>query len=676
MTQTETDVPKEIEEHVRFKTLLAGLSAHFVNLPPERVDHEILDAQRRIVETLGLDRSALWQLVENEPGRLRLTHLYQPGLPAMDRGDPTLLLQSGWARESAEAASLMRGGDPREYFPWVLQHLLRGDVILISRLDDLPGEAGRDRENLRQIGTKAVVMVPLSVGGPVFGALTFAMGREERAWSPELVEGFQLIAHVVANALARRRSDEVLRESEARFRQMADASPVMIWMSGPDKGCTYFNKGWLDFAGRTLEQELGNGWAKGVHPDEFQRCVDTYGKAFDARERFSMEYRLRRHDGEYRWILDIGQPRFAAGNQFEGYIGSCIDITAIKDLEGQLRVQLREIQELKRRLEEENISLRQEIRLQHQPGDIVGESAAMRKVLAQAEQVAPTGSTVLILGETGTGKELLARAIHRWSGRADRALVTANCASLPPTLIESELFGRERGAYTGALTRMVGRFEVADGSTLFLDEVGELPLEVQAKLLRILQDGHLERLGSTKTLRVDVRVIAATNRDLEREVAEDRFRKDLYYRLNVFPIVIPPLRERPEDIPLLVWTFVEEFGKKMGKRIESIPKGVMEALQGYAWPGNARELRNIIEHAMIISRGGTLEVRIPTPTRTLGEPAAPRRLQDIDRRHILSVLEKSGWRVAGPGGAAKILGMKRSTLQARMRKLGIERPNT
>jgi PAS domain S-box-containing protein len=550
--------------------------------------------------------------------------------------------------------------------------VLSGEVVRISRLDDLPREAGHDRETLRRTGTKSTVVVPLSVGSDVIGVLSFAMVREERAWPAAVVEGFQLIAHVVANALARKRVDEALRESEARFRQMADASPVMIWMAGPDKGCIYLNKGWLEFTGRTMEQELGEGWAEGVHPDDLQRCLATYEQAFDAREPFRMEYRLRRHDGEYRWVWDIRVPRVAPGGYLEGYIGSCLDITERKQAAEELQARLREIEDLKQRLEEENISLRQEIQLQHQPGNIVGQSAAIKKVLAQAEQVAPTSSTVLILGETGTGKELLAKVIHTWSARKARPLVMVNCAALPPTLIESELFGREKGAYTGALTRMVGRFEVADGATLFLDEIGELPLEVQAKLLRVLQEGDFERLGSTKTLHVDVRIIAASNRDLEREVAEGRFRKDLYYRLHVFPIVIPPLRERPEDIPLLVWTFVEEFGQKMGKRIENIPKSAMGALERHPWPGNARELRNVIEHAMIISRGKTLDVRIPS--RTPGEPVALRKLEDLERTHILSVLEKTGWRLAGHSGAAKILGLKRTTLQARMKKLGIRRP--
>ena len=297
----------------------------------------------------------------------------------------------------------------------------------------------------------------------------------------------------------------------------------------------------------------------------------------------------------------------------------------------------------------------------------------MKKVLTQVEQVARTDSTVLLLGETGTGKELLARAIHRLSSRKDRPLVTVNCASLPPTLIESELFGRERGAYTGALTRMAGRFEMADGSTLFLDEIGELPLEVQSKLLRFLEEGSFERLGSPKPLHVDVRIIAATNRDIEQEVKDGKFRRDLFYRLNVFPIVIPPLRERPEDIPPLVRTIVKEFQKKMGKEIESIPKKTMEALQTYSWPGNVRELRNLIEHAMILSKGKTLD--IPLPRRASSETYAAGKLKDMERMHVMAVLEKTGWRISGPGGAADVLGLKRTTLQAKMKKLGIKRPH-
>jgi formate hydrogenlyase transcriptional activator len=341
--------------------------------------------------------------------------------------------------------------------------------------------------------------------------------------------------------------------------------------------------------------------------------------------------------------------------------------------EDQRLEHLREIEELKQRLENENIYLKEEVKLLIEHTDIVGQHVAMKKVLAQAKQVAGLDSTVLLLGETGTGKELLARAIHSMSLRKDRLLVTVNCASLPPTLIESELFGREKGAYTGAMTKMLGRFETADGSTLFLDEIGELPLELQSKLLRVLEEGNFERLGSTKPLNVNVRIIAATNRDIEQEVKDGKFRKDLYYRLNVFPIVLPPLRERQEDIPLLVRTFVKEFQKTMGKEIESIPKKTMESLQSYSWPGNVRELRNVIEHAMILHKGKILDVQVPK--HTYPETDTTDALENIERRHIVAVLEKTGWRIAGQGGAAEVLGLKRTTLQAKMKKLGIKRSN-
>jgi len=344
-----------------------------------------------------------------------------------------------------------------------------------------------------------------------------------------------------------------------------------------------------------------------------------------------------------------------------------------KQIRLELEKRLREIEELKQRLENENIYLHEEVKLLADHTEIVGQSLAMKKVLSQAEQVARTDSTVLIQGETGTGKELVARAIHRLSSRKDRVLVTINCATLPPTLIESELFGREKGAYTGALTRMIGRFEVADGSTLFLDEIGEIPLDLQSKLLRVVEEGSFERLGSTNTLHVNVRIIAATNRDLGEEVKAGRFRKDLYYRLNVFPIVIPPLRERPEDIPLLVWAFVEKAQKRIGKEIETISKKTMEVLQSYSWPGNVRELNNVIEHAMILSKDKSLRVHLPMPG--FLETDATQDLEDMERRHILAVLEKTGWRLSGNGGAAEALGLKRTTLHEKMKKLGIKRPN-
>jgi transcriptional regulator with GAF, ATPase, and Fis domain len=297
----------------------------------------------------------------------------------------------------------------------------------------------------------------------------------------------------------------------------------------------------------------------------------------------------------------------------------------------------------------------------------------MRHVLSRVEKVARTEASVLIMGETGTGKELVARTVHRLSNRSKRPLITVNCASLPPTLIESELFGREKGAYTGALTRMTGRFEAADGATLFLDEIGDLPRDMQSKLLRVLEEGCFERLGSSRPVKVDVRTIAATNRNLSEEVVEGKFRQDLFYRLNVFPIALPPLRERPEDIPLLVWAFVKQHEKEMGKRIERIPRKAMETLQRYRWPGNVRELKNVIERAMIVSDDKRLELDIVQKGSSESHPGLG--LENVERRHILSVLKKCGWRISGPGGAAELLGLKRTTLQSKMKKLGIKRPS-
>jgi len=332
-----------------------------------------------------------------------------------------------------------------------------------------------------------------------------------------------------------------------------------------------------------------------------------------------------------------------------------------------------EVESLKDRLQTENVYLQEELKLEHNFEEIVTHSDALKSVLRQVEQVASTDSTVLILGETGTGKELIARAVHNISPRRDRPLVKVNCAALPENLIESELFGHEKGAFTSALTQKVGRFELADGGTIFLDEIGDLPLELQAKLLRVLQEGEFERLGDTKTLTVDVRVIAATNRDLEDAAQKGDFREDLFYRLNVFPIECPALRKRKEDIPLLVHHFVKKYGPKAGKTIEVVPQAVINSLQDYDWPGNVRELENMIERAVIVSTGKELawgdwlsqarDVSVVTPT-----------LEELERKHIVDVLTQTHWRVSGDQGAAKILGLKRTTLESRMKRLGIERP--
>ncbi len=370
------------------------------------------------------------------------------------------------------------------------------------------------------------------------------------------------------------------------------------------------------------------------------------------------------------------QAQFALQEANEGLEQRVVERTAaLAESNAALQAALAEVEVLKNRLQAENVYLREEIHREHNFEEIISSSSALAKVLREVEQVAATEATVLILGETGTGKELLARAVHQRSQRAERPLVKVNCAALPENLIESELFGHEKGAFTGAIERRIGRFELADGGTLFLDEIGDLPLALQAKLLRVLQEGELERLGSARTIKVDVRIIAATNRDLQEAIARQEFREDLYYRLHVFPLHSPPLRERLEDIPLLVDHFVGHYAAKTARQIDGVPQQAMQALQAYDWPGNVRELENIIERAVIVTTGGQLELGDWLPKRrSAGSSAEPTLMEEVERTHILKILKRTGWKVSGQMGAADVLGLKRTTLEARMRKLGIERP--
>ncbi len=371
--------------------------------------------------------------------------------------------------------------------------------------------------------------------------------------------------------------------------------------------------------------------------------------------------------------LNVASLRDAAFTQADADLLSQVSAQIAIAVENALA--FKEIAELKNKLAEEKLYLEDEIRTEFNFEEIVGDSAVLKLILRQAETVAPTDSTVLIQGETGTGKELVARAIHNLSNRRERTFVKVNCAAIPTGLLESELFGHERGAFTGAIARKIGRFELAHGGTLFLDEVGDIPLELQPKLLRVLQEQEFERLGSTRTIRVDVRVVAATNRDLARMVAEREFRSDLYYRLNVFPLLMPPLRDRHEDIPQLVRYLAQKYARRMNKRIESIPSETLDALTRYHWPGNVRELENLIERAVILSAGPALRV----PLAELKPPAEAATeglvtLEAAERQHILRALEETNWVLGGPRGAATRLGMKRTTLQSRMSKLKITRP--
>jgi formate hydrogenlyase transcriptional activator len=644
------------EEHgilLRFNSLLIDISTILISLPVDQIDSKIEEAQHRICKFLDLDRSTLWQFDEQEEAMLLLTHTYQPA-------------------GSLPPPSPMNCID---YFPWLLRQLMDGETVVISRMTELPAEAVRDRESFNLFKSKSGIYVPLSVGqGPLLGVLTFASMREEREWNENLVDGLIVVAQMFANAIAHKQHEMSLRESEARLILTTNAAGAGLWNMSTDTGSVWVSKKTRDLFHFASDEEISDAtFYKAMHPEDRQPVKQIMQQAIQTGESFSCEYRIVLPDGKIRWIAARGQSHPGSVEGRNLLRGVSFDISARKQMEEKLEKRLREIEDLKQRLEHENLYLQEEVKILADHSEILGQSVAIKHVLTQAEQVAKTDSTVLLLGETGTGKDLLARHIHRMSLRKDRPLVTINCASLPPSLIENELFGREQGAYTGALTKMIGRFELADGSSLFLDEIGELPFELQNKLLRVLEEGEFERLGSTKPQKVNVRIIAATNRDLEQEVEDGRFRQDLFYRLNVFPIVLPSLSGRSEDIPLLVRAFVRTFNQKMGKQVRTIPKSTMEVLRAYSWPGNVRELRNIIERAMIMSTGETLAVQLPA--KASPESGVQRTFDDITRREILAVLTETRWRVAGPNGAAEILGLKRTTLYSKMKKLGISRFN-
>lgn len=771
---------ERLEERCRFEMLLAEISGRFVNLPADRVDGEIEDAQKRVCQSLGLDLCTLWQWSKETPRMAKMTHMYRP------LGGPPL-------PEPMYA---------HEHFPWCQKQLEAGETVVVSSMEDLPAEAARDQEFWRHLGIRTALTFPLYPGGgETIGALSFNTVLEENTWPEEIVRRLKLVAQIFANALVRKRSEELLCDSEARLSLTMDAVNAGLWSMEVGTDIVWISPKMRELFQFSPDEEIVyESFFKVIHPEDREHVHQKVRQALQSGENLRCDYRIMLRDGSTRWIVSLGKGFLKPAGEPERITGISLDITTRKvtelklsesqallatlvnsttdliwsvdaerfglinfnrglseyfltgrgkhieagmdpddllpteeyarkwydlyhraleegsytteyqvsmgartlrlnlntltrdgvvfgisvfgqditerkQMEIQLQEKLQEIERLKEKIEDENVYLRQETRSRFGNDSIVGDSKAFKHVLAQSGQVAATDSTVLIQGETGTGKELIARAIHSMSSRKDRVLVTVNCASLPPTLIESELFGREKGAFTGALTRMVGRFETADGSTLFLDEIGEFPVELQSKLLRVLECGEFERLGSTRTTRVNVRIIAATNRDLAREVREGKFRKDLYYRLNVFPITVPPLRERKGDIPALVWEFVRQFEKILGKRIDKIPKKIMDALVEYPWPGNIRELRNVVEHAMIISSTTALDVLMPVLA-VQDVTGASVSLEDVERNHIIEVLNMTGWRISGRNSASEVLGMKRTTLQSKMKVLGIERPGT
>ena len=462
-----------------------------------------------------------------------------------------------------------------------------------------------------------------------------------------------------------------LKISEQRYRCLLESQTEQIIRHLKDSTIMYANEAFLKFNGFLSEDIVGKKWFDLVSGEVAEQVNHLLNKLTPEVPSLKYEMMNKRWDGEERWFSWISNGIFDDSGELTELQVVGRDVTELKEAEHKLKHALEELQEIKYKLELENQYLREKTTVSKPMGGIVADSACMYEVFEKVKQVASTNAPVLLIGETGTGKELVAHAIHNASRRNKRTMVTVNCAALPPSLIESELFGREKGAYTGALSKQIGRFELANNSTLFLDEIGELPVEIQVKLLRVLQFGEYQLLGSPETRKVDVRIIAASNKNLSKAVADGSFRSDLFYRLNVFPIVIPPLRERKEDIPSLVFHFVDDIGQNMGKRIEKVSTRSMNKLLRHDWPGNVRELRNIIEYNMILSSDHTLEINLPDSS--ADSPAAGS-LHDQGKMIIERVLLQTGWRIRGKDGAAEKLGMKESTLRFKMKKLGLTRP--
>lgn len=630
-----------------YSHLIADISARLVKVTNEDLDAEILRALKEALQPLGVDRGGLLHVVEGSPV-VRISHF--------------------WYAKGVEQVS--EEINLAELFPWGYQQLVvLGNVRIMEKVEALPPEAEVDQQTYLAMGTKSALGVPLFIGSRVRWLIVVQTQKVERNWPDELVAHLRLIGEIFVSALQRREADEALNFAKVSLDLAAASADAGLWALDLETGIFWVTNKAREIFGYDPALELSlTRFLEDVHVDDRPLIRTELDEARRTGKEINVEYRVPGANGELRWMSSRGRLQSIEGGERGRIMGATIEITQRKQIEKQLHEQVREIEQLKERLEQENLYLQSEVSSKRGRKEL-SPAGGLGAVMTQVEQVAKTGSTVLIQGETGTGKELVAQNIHRLSERGQRPMIVVNCASLPAGLVESELFGREKGAFTGALTKQIGRFELANGSTLFLDEIGELPPETQVKLLRVLQEGKFERLGNPQTIKVDVRIIAATNRNLSKEVEQGRFRRDLYYRLNVFPLHVPPLRERSQDIPGLVWECVSEFGERMGRKIRKIAAQDMDALIAYPWPGNIRELRNVIEHAMITTTGDRLKLH-RSDLRLQGAAEAMT-LEDVERRHILAMLTASKGRIKGRGGAAELLGLNPSTLYFRMRKLGI-----
>jgi len=634
---------------LEFESLLSETSTKLLNLPAGEVDEEVEHGLRRIVDAWEVDRATLYRLSKDEE-ELQATH-----------------------SRALEGIEPLPDVVTDELWPYAVDLLRREGTWKVSRFADLPAEATHERQYFLTTGIQSGLAVSLRVGGRFVGVIMIVTFGRERTWSVELVQRLRLLGEVFENALIRKRFREDLLAQEHFSANVIESLPGYFFMLNEEGRSVRWNKNvekaFFDNYGDPGRRPI----TSAVLPEDRPRFERAIQKGFEEGQ-MSVEYLRGIVGGNEAYMFATARRAEIGGRKY--LLGLGVDMSARKKAEDSLREAYSEIKGLKEQLQSDYSYLKEEIELDHDLEQIVGKSDALKYVLYKVKQIASTDTTVLILGETGTGKELLARAVHNLSPRKDRPLVKVLCSTLPANLIESELFGHEKGAFTGAHSRHIGRFEIAKGTTIFLDEIGELPLELQAKLLRVIEDGEFERLGGSRTIKVDVRIVSATNRNLEDDVRKGRFREDLWYRLSVFPITVPPLRERQEDIPLLVHSFVVKFGRKLGKTIKTVPQKAMKALQEYPWPGNVRELENVIERAVINSQSAVLHLadRLHEPQAKDSGAVQKGTLQENECDYIIQTLKKTHWRISGEKGAAALLGLNPSTLRSRMRKLGIRRP--
>jgi formate hydrogenlyase transcriptional activator len=639
------DLSHPVEDRTQAEALLAGENRLLEMLATGSTLSEILDALCRLIEDIA--SGSLCGIVLVDPISNRLKHGAAPSLPLS-------------YNESIHGRPVNIYSGPCAMAAFLKEQVIAADVASDTRWDTYEWRTLAMAHGLRACWSTPIRSSDENVLG-TFAIYSREPGRPS-AYHQHLIGQ---ITHLATVAIEHKQREEKLRQDERELRRITDAIDQRIAVHGPDGKILYANRVMLEYSGLSLEDVMADDFrARLVHPDDVERSQTERQQGLERGTPFELELRARRKDGQHRWFLVRYNPFRDDEGRIIRWYSTGTDIDDRKQDE--------------ERTQKENLALREEIDQSSMFEEIVGSSDVIRNILKQVAKVAPSDSTVLVLGETGTGKELIARAIHKRSKRSSRAFIAVNCAAIPASLIASELFGHEKGAFTGAMQRRLGRFELADGGTIFLDEIGDLPTETQIALLRVLQEGEIERVGGSQSISVKVRVLAATNRDLKAAMAAGTFREDLFYRLNVFPIQVPPLRERMDDIPLLVTYLIERYAKKAGKKIKNIQKATLELFQAYDWPGNIRELQNVIQRAIVLCESDTFSVdetwlkrekpRLSGSVIPLGATLA-----EHEKDIIEAALADCGGQVAGPTGAAAKLGLPRQTLESKITALGINK---